>query len=780
VRFRRSNPCRWGPLLALALALLPFPAWAQIVNGSFESAPNHLTGWTLGPGARVEALQAGDFQPNSIPTPDGDWFALLSTGPGNVPTAPGGDFDANGRNDFDATTLTTSFTTTTANETLSFNWSFLTDEIGPGGQGQANFDDLFDITIDGTSIVRGSVNKPGGISPYQDTAPYDGLRYIVQSAGLTDNSDFGSQGGGRTPFATVCLKIAAAGTYTLEFLVADQGDSVFDSGLLIDNVALNGSCNPMTQVTVSQGDSLEANGGGLVFTQVTNERAELDANGLTLAFRSNGDFNGDNPNLEEQLWYARWNATSWDATRITAFVGADSGNPTISANGQWIAFASSGDSLGSNADGNRELFLYDRIADSLTQLTSTTACNNRTPTVNDDGSRIAFVSDCDLGLGSVADDEIVLWDGTFRGVDTSGCVNRSPRISRNAAGRYITFVTSCSGGYGAVTNPDANQEIVQWDSTTDLYLAITDTTGSRTSDVPGSSADGRFVSFVSNADLEAGENPIGAWVVFRYDTLSDTYLQMTDAAPLLAYTFAAIDDSGSLLTTEEIDLTSGAISVYFVNAAQPRMLALIAAGTPTVVNSLPTVSTQSNRPIVSFVSNGDFSSNNADANVEIWSSGAAFVPPVTASLCNSPNAAIPDSSPAGTADTITVPAGATLVDLDIFIDIQHSFVGDLRVDLVHLDTGTSRRLVDRPGRPPGAGCSGDDVLATLDDEAGAFFENECVRPGPVAIAGSLRPRRSLSRFDGESLAGDWRLTVSDRRNNNTGIFVQWCLIPTTQ
>ena len=111
--------------------------------------------------------------------------------------------------DYDSSTLSTTFTTVTADETLSFQWAFLTDEVGPGGQGNLQYDDLFDITIDGISIVNGSVNKPGGSSPFPDTPPYDGLRYTVSSSGLTDGSDFGTAtGGGRIAFQSASIAIA--------------------------------------------------------------------------------------------------------------------------------------------------------------------------------------------------------------------------------------------------------------------------------------------------------------------------------------------------------------------------------------------------------------------------------------------------------------------------------------------------------------------------------------------------------------------------------------------
>jgi hypothetical protein len=767
-------------LLLAILGPLGGTAAAQIPNGSFEDAPNHLNGWVVGPGARVEALVGSDFGSTPVPVPDGNWLTLISNGPGNVPTAPGGDFDGNGTGDNDSSTLSTTFTTVASGERLSFAWAFVTDEVGPGGQGQAQYDDLFDISIDGISLVRGSVRKPGGLSPFPDTVAYDGQRYTVNSSGLTDNSDFGSAaGGGRTPFQQVCITISDPGTYTLQFLVADQADSVFDSGLLVDDVRVGTTCNPTVQVTQSDQTLTSLKGGSLVFTAVNNGTASSSGDGTTLAFRSNGDYAGDNPGLQEQIWLARRSGTAFGISRLTAAVDEQFGDPDISADGRWLAFASTAD-LGppGNADRNLEIFRYDIANGTFLQLTDTAGCANEQPSINDGGGRVAFVSDCDLGF-SASSAEIVYWDGTFRGVDTSGCESRDPRVARDSVGRYVTFVTDCDGPYGA-SNPDRSLEVVQWDTQTELYLEVTVTPAGHFSDGVFSNADGRFLSLISDADHQAGENPAGDWVVFRYDRLADSFLQLVDPDPDRLFISSAIDPSGLFVAAERVDVLTAAFDVVLVDAMNPRTELPVALGSASVFNSFPAVGVWVNSPQVVFWSNGDTSGNNPDVNSEIWTSGPTFDPPDISVLCSTPNLPIPDQNGAGVRDVIAVATPGMLVDVDVSLRIEHSRIGDLWIVLTHLDTGTSVRLIDRPARPPGAGCSGDDIDATLDDEAAAAAEDECVTPGPVSISGRFSPHRALSAFDGEDLAGDWELRVSDRRRSNMGTFVEWCLIPATQ
>ena len=146
----------------------------------------------------------------------------------------GTDLDENGENDYDIASLQQTFMLSAGEvpATLSFDWSFLTDEESE------EYDDLFMVTLGGIDILHGSV--PGNytaayISPFEDVPDLDGQEYDVSSPGPTDGSFFSS---GRTDFQHFSHTISSAGTYTLEFLVADQSDSSVDSGLLVDNVQL--------------------------------------------------------------------------------------------------------------------------------------------------------------------------------------------------------------------------------------------------------------------------------------------------------------------------------------------------------------------------------------------------------------------------------------------------------------------------------------------------------------------------------------------------------------
>ncbi len=148
-------------------------------------------------------------------------------------------------------------------------------------------------------------------------------------------------------------------------------------------------------------------------------------------------------------------------------------------------------------------------------------------------------------------------------------------------------------------------------------------------------------------------------------------------------------------------------------------------------------------------------------------------------ICSTPNVAIPDDSPAGVTDQLVIEDAGSLTDLNVFLDITHTYVGDLSAILTNVDSGISVTLMDRPGRVnSGFGCSGDDILATLDDEAASPIEDECAAGIPT-IDGSFTPNSPLSALDGQELAGTWRLQVTDAEGQDVGTLNEWCLTPAT-
>jgi len=100
---------------------------------------------------------------------------------------------------------------------------------------------------------------------------------------------------------------------------------------------------------------------------------------------------------------------------------------------------------------------------------------------------------------------------------------------------------------------------------------------------------------------------------------------------------------------------------------------------------------------------------------------------------------------------ILVPDSFCIGDVNVDVNITHTYIGDLIVDLVS-PSGTSVRLHDRTGG------STDNIVVTFDDEGTA-------PDGPG----------TLSDFDFESSAGLWTLIVSDNAGGDTGTLNSWAL-----
>ncbi|CAM3500744.1 M36 family metallopeptidase [Aequorivita lipolytica] len=156
---------------------------------------------------------------------------------------------------------------------------------------------------------------------------------------------------------------------------------------------------------------------------------------------------------------------------------------------------------------------------------------------------------------------------------------------------------------------------------------------------------------------------------------------------------------------------------------------------------------------------------------EIICMGSGLIP-MTGSQSSSPGTPIPDNNPTGVTVTMNVTEDVSITDLDVNLNISHTYVGDIIVT-IKSPLGTMATIVDRPGRTTtGFGCSGDNIVAALDDEAATPVESECAGSVPT-INGSFIPNNPLSIFDGESTMGVWELTVSDVVGSDTGIINSW-------
>jgi len=135
---------------------------------------------------------------------------------------------------------------------------------------------------------------------------------------------------------------------------------------------------------------------------------------------------------------------------------------------------------------------------------------------------------------------------------------------------------------------------------------------------------------------------------------------------------------------------------------------------------------------------------------------------------------IPDNYSTGINDNISISDNRQLVNLSIYLDISHSWVGDLVITLTNTRTGEKINVLDRPGVPNSQyGCQNNNIISILDDAAAQPAEYKCA--SSPAISGIFLPSEELSAFTGRRIAGTWKLNVSDHSLNDDGWLNHWCL-----
>ena len=153
---------------------------------------------------------------------------------------------------------------------------------------------------------------------------------------------------------------------------------------------------------------------------------------------------------------------------------------------------------------------------------------------------------------------------------------------------------------------------------------------------------------------------------------------------------------------------------------------------------------------------------------------------VVGSATSAPGVAIPDNDAAGASDTLTMGMSFPIQDLDVTLDIAHTWVGDLCVTLEHL--GTTVTILQRPGLAPATdtcgpgsccGCSADNYdNIVLDDEgSGGAIEDQCL--SNLTSLPNYTPNNPLSAFDNMDSAGAWTLTVLDGAGGDLGTLNAW-------
>jgi hypothetical protein len=313
---------------------------------------------------------------------------------------------------------------------------------------------------------------------------------------------------------------------------------------------------------------------------------------------------------------------------------ADSSEPVISKDGNFIAYASAASNLitgETNVDNNTDVFLYDRVHD-ITVLVSHAASSASTtgdqfsdrPIIDDTGSVVAFRSAAtDLVTGEsnvdTGGNDVYRYDAvsgtnslvshTAATVTTTGN-NFSQGASLSGDGRFVAYYSAATDLVAGATDTNGVPDVFLYDATTHANALVSHTAAAPLSAATGSannggsfgpviSDDGSTIAYYSDATSQVSglttSTPLNN--VFLYNRASDTTVLVSHAAisattsgdqasslPVLSANgqVVAYQSNATDLVTGQQQTTTGVSNVFTFNAtAETNALASHATGSLT-------------------------------------------------------------------------------------------------------------------------------------------------------------------------------------------------------
>lgn len=118
-----------------------------------------------------------------------------------------------------------------------------------------------------------------------------------------------------------------------------------------------------------------------------------------------------------------------------------------------------------------------------------------------------------------------------------------------------------------------------------------------------------------------------------------------------------------------------------------------------------------------------------------------------------------------TTSVINMDQNAVITDINLTLNIEHTWVADLEVKLIAPDGVAEIILFEDIGN------NGDNFTNTvLDDDASTLISD-----GEAPFTGSYRPTGSLSDFNGLLSGGDWTLYINDDADGDGGTLLDWSI-----
>ncbi|HEV2882185.1 MAG TPA: Ig-like domain-containing protein [Pyrinomonadaceae bacterium] len=298
----------------------------------------------------------------------------------------------------------------------------------------------------------------------------------------------------------------------------------------------------------------------------------ISGDGQRVAFESNANLTGANSSGGSARFHALRVDLSGARDAFTDVAASRAPAPAMSRDGSRLAFASHENLTGENADGNSEIFLF--ADERLQQITHTsprdpaqrTAEGNFQPSVSDDGSLVAFASNRDLT--------------------------------------------------GA--NPDANLEIFLYDHAARTFKQLTDATHTTNSSDAKISGDGTRIAFIRDAQAAGGDDDARRTRdLMLFERADNSTRIVAPGVEALSMTYGRAISTDGRRVVYSAQTAARTTQVFLYDGRNEQIRQLTALGSRAADVPLhPTISGDGSR--VAFATRRNVSGGNSDASVELY------------------------------------------------------------------------------------------------------------------------------------------------------------------
>ena len=317
------------------------------------------------------------------------------------------------------------------------------------------------------------------------------------------------------------------------------------------------------------------------FTQFAGTRAPapgISQDGSRIAFASKDDPLGTNADGNSEIFLydgaTLRQITNTTPNDISRRIIDGNFQPSLTDDGRLIAFSSNRNLASQNADGNLEIFIFDTVSNTFTQLTNTTGPVGASDAkISGDGTRVAYIRDNNASPGTQRD--LVLQDrsgGTTRLI-ASNVTNLAFTYGRAISDDGLRLV------YAGDIATDSSQ-VFLFDGRTSNSTRQVTALGVRTTEVPlhpTISGDGTRIAFATRRPIAGFSNTDNSIELYTFDIPTGQFARVTnapsnadgfDGSSRVAEVVSSLNDDGSVVAFNFPRSLSGAVTSRLENNSE--------------------------------------------------------------------------------------------------------------------------------------------------------------------------------------------------------------------